>query len=297
MEEPFVHEDLDKAENRINWSLFGLLPSAAFREWFLSRLQLPPDAVLYPAKNVIGDGGSIRPDFVIKHGNTEETLGWVEVECGRDPVQLARFRRELAQRVIAIWGRPDPLAELSLEEIADQIEELEAAHEHPQIRYNARHLQQLIREALDGSASRSSKPAAVSAYMLETSFVRGLRQGLGDRLSLELSGPMHPGEIRAQTVGAHGFSLRVYSRVSTTNKSLSVLNQSGGRPEIRFPSREKMLHYLPDRAEAVKDLEALVREMGGDMAGIAMARLTTVPIQSVEKNLPRLVDVVLRLAG
>lgn len=104
----FVNEDLSKPENRINLSLFGLLPSSVFRSWFLGRLNLPEDAVLYPSVNVVSETGSIRPDFVIKHGCTEETLGWLEVECGRDVSSLSVFERSSPSQSWLSGGDPTP---------------------------------------------------------------------------------------------------------------------------------------------------------------------------------------------
>jgi hypothetical protein len=113
----FLHEDIKKPENRINLAIFGLMCARPFRQWLQQRLQLPPEAVLYSCVNIVGT--SMRPDFVVRHAETEETLAWIEVECERDAAQLARFRTQLSEPVLAIWGRRSYSADVSLEGMAE----------------------------------------------------------------------------------------------------------------------------------------------------------------------------------
>jgi hypothetical protein len=123
----FIHEDLLKFENRINVSLFGALSVAAFREWILDKLDLPPRAVVYPTSNVTVRDGSIRPDYVVRDGDSERRIGWVEVECWSNLAQLTHFRERLPERVIAIWERHELPADLGLDEVAQSIEALDLA--------------------------------------------------------------------------------------------------------------------------------------------------------------------------
>ncbi len=204
----FVREDLSKLENRINVALFGLLAVARFHEWLVGRLGFFAAVVIYPTTNVVGDQGSIRPDFVVKHAETEEILAWIEVECWRDDAQLARFRSLLRERVIAIWGRTGTPADLGLDEIAAFLDAFDVGGEHPQVRHNLAHLRKLIGEVLDGAAARTYKPMPVADAVLQTPFVRALRDALGVLLSLDVGGPMRPGEIRANTRGERGFLMQ-----------------------------------------------------------------------------------------
>ena len=50
----FVNEDVSKPENRVNLALFSLMQQTWFREWFLMKLELARDAVVYPAKTQEG---------------------------------------------------------------------------------------------------------------------------------------------------------------------------------------------------------------------------------------------------
>ncbi len=296
MDDLFTHEDLSKPENRINVSMFGLLSADIFRTWLHSRLGLDPNAVIYPSKNVVKDASGIRPDFVIRHAHTNVILGWIEIECGRDEEQLARFRSRLPERVFAIWGRTVAGADLGLDEIAAFIESADATSHHPQVRHNLRHLRELIVEALDGPASISYKVAAVSEATLQTPFVRALRAALGDRMMLDLSTPIRRGEIRAQTYAEKGFSLRVYSN-KATSKSVSILSQSGGRPEVVFQSKAKLDEYLPRGGAAVARLAALVGQLGGDMVGIARDGKTAVSIGKATERAAELAEAICELAA
>jgi hypothetical protein len=98
--------------------------------------------------------------------------------------------------------------------------------------------------------------------MWESPFVVGLREALGPRLSRFLPGEedVRPGEIRLDTTDTKdnkGFSVRVHSPWSSQHKSVSILNRSGGRPEIRFSSKAWLNYYLRGHAEAVQELSEL----------------------------------------
>ena len=50
----FVHEDFSRPENRTNLALLGILTIPAFRYWFLGRLGLPSDSIVYPPQILPG---------------------------------------------------------------------------------------------------------------------------------------------------------------------------------------------------------------------------------------------------
>lgn len=173
---------------------------------------------------------------------------------------------------------------------------LDLTGEHYQVRYNAGHLEKLIRGAISGAAGRSYKVSPVSAAVLETPFVAGLRSALDGRLRLETTGSMKRGEIRAQTMADRGFSLRVFSRISKVNKSLSIVNQTGGTPVVWFQSQKKMYRYLPNKHAAIDHLVALVEEMGGDMVDLGEAGKTPVDIGVAGSRISDLATIILELA-
>ena len=95
----FLNEDLSKPENRVNLGLFSLMQQDWFREWFLQKLCLPTDAILYPPINVRGR----RPDLKVENGGS--TLAWIEVELGTNAGQAQDYREQFAEPVKTIWGR------------------------------------------------------------------------------------------------------------------------------------------------------------------------------------------------
>ncbi|MDP9238812.1 MAG: hypothetical protein M3P30_15670 [Chloroflexota bacterium] len=312
MADLFIREDLSKPENRINVAIFGMMTVPAFYEWLLDRLGLPAGAVLYPPLNTANDAGAGRPDFAVRDAITDTLLAYIEVECHRDEEQIARFRRMFpSTNVLAVWGRPGPGCDLSLQEVATFL--TAAADWHPaQIRLNALHLKKLIDDALSGCYV-STKKMSVGDEMWDSPFVQGLRSALGTRITRFLpgEGDVRPGEIRLDTTDTKdnkGFSLRVHSPWSSQNKSVSILNRSGGRPEIRFSSQAWLAYYLRNHMEPIGELAKFVRESGGDMEqdwrggavilGPRPKGNSTTPLRLVEaeQNVERIAALVAKLA-
>ncbi len=93
-----------------------------------------------------------------------------------------------------------------------------------------------------------------------------------------------------------GYSLRVFTSVAREH-SLSVLNQTGGRPQVWFSSRAKFRKYLPRHLGVIERLSALVHLMGGDMASIEGARKTWVPVETALEHAEELAAIILDLAA
>ena len=258
----FVNEDLSRPENRINIAMFAVMVQGWFRTWLLSQLGMAGNAIIYPRTN----SETMRPDFTIEDPDTRETLGWIEVEIGRDPGQLTRYQDRFAESVKTIWGYA---GDVSLECIASRLEyELDAGTLEPQARLSVLLLRKLIANALTEAAS-DSKPVRVSSTMKEHWLVQTLTNSLGDRLDFDLK-PIVPGGLKANARGKQGFSLRVFSRIAS-GRDVSVLNIRGGATEIGFASRAHLKRYLPDHGEAITAWCELIRRMGGeiDIAGMA----------------------------
>lgn len=313
MKDLFIREDLSKPENRINVAIFGMMTVPMFSNWLLNKLALPADAVLYPPTNTANDSGAGRPDFVVRNGATHDVLAYVEVECWRDEEQIARFRRMFPNiRVMAVWGKPGPGCDLSLEEMSSFLGSASQKWAPPQVEINAVHLKRLIDEALSGGYA-STKKAAVGDEMWDSAFVAGLRTALGARISRFApgEGDVRPNDIRIDTTDTKenkGFSVRVHSPWSSHSKSVSILNRSGGRPEIRFSSKVWLDYYLRSHNEAVEELVELVRDLGGDMrqdwrgergkVGLRPRgnNITGVPLADAEANVERIARTIAKLA-
>ena len=90
--EIFVNEDVSKPENRLNLAMLALLNVATFRQWFLHRLGLPEDAVVYPPQHI---RGNLRPDYVVTSPDREAVHAWIEVELGAAKMLMKRAREQL----------------------------------------------------------------------------------------------------------------------------------------------------------------------------------------------------------
>lgn len=114
----FVREHVSAPENRLNLALFALLNVPAFHAWFLRRLELPADSVVYPPQNVAG----VRPDFVVVERGGGVRC-WIEVELGPpDTAQLLNYHT-LGGQVLCIAGTDD--GDLTLGEIAEAVGQIE----------------------------------------------------------------------------------------------------------------------------------------------------------------------------
>lgn len=259
MDDMFLKEDLSKPENRINVSLFGLMTQDWFREWLLGKLGQPRDSIVYPATT----GRDVRPDLKVADPVNQSTLAWIEVERATDPEQIRRFRNRLKQTVYTIWGREGDGGDLSLEEITEFLDErMRGDQLSPQELVNVMHLRGLIEMGLYGYRPLS-KRVEVTDDVKNHWMVRGLRESLGDTLSFEL-GKIGPGEIKANTLGPGGFSLRVFSSVSSSGE-VSIMHITAGRDEICFSSRQHLEKYLPKHAVEIDCLADLLRSMGCDI--------------------------------
>lgn len=263
-----LREDLSRLENRINVALFGCLAVSPLDAWLKTALRLPPNSLIYPGRNFGTDEGVARPDYVVSDLD-ERTIARIEVECWSNAEQLERYRRIYSERIIAIWGTPDPRADLSLKEIATFVRSILPAT-HGQQRATLRYFLGLVDEIASAGASRGSLPAAIGDEMWDSTLVAGLRDRLGGRLTRFSvgQGDMRPGDIQVGTTETRdnrGYWVRVYSPWSTTRKSVSILNRTAGRPEVRISSSAWLNHYLRSHGDVVSDLGRLVEVMGGDI--------------------------------
>ena len=248
----FVNEDLNKPENRVNLALFSLMQQDWFREWIQNRLCLPADAVMYPPMNV----HNRRPDFkVVSDGS--ELVAMIEVELGTDRSQAQDYQEKFGE-VRTIWGRRESLGDLSLEEIAEFLEEPRCLS--PQVRKNVEHLGKLIREGLCGH-STLVKRVTVSDEMRRHPLVVRLLDRLGDRLEATID-RVGNGRLKADTIGPKGFSLKVNRR--DKSEEVALLSIRGGA-HLYFPTRQKLSRCLPGRGAAVETYMNLVTELGCDV--------------------------------
>ena len=253
--ELFVREHVTAPENRLNLALFALLNVDTFRSWFLRRLDLPPESVVYPPQNVAGG----RPDFVAVQPDGR-VLCWIEVELGPpDDPQLDKYRSTLGDRVICIAGTgggslaPDCL---ELSEIAGQVREI-----RPRLNGQQQRSAQVVFDLIGLLAGKAQtwNYKDPDDRLKQEPLIAALVERLPDRF---ISGtpPLPRGKILLSTTTQKGWTLRVYSHASKTDRSFSVMwNPAVGRGVVRVPSQAWLNRYLP-KGSAAAEYGAWLRE-------------------------------------
>ena len=283
----FLNENLNHPENRINVALFGLMTQDWLRIWFLDRLRLPIDAIVYPPTNESG----VRPDLKVATVDGT-TLAWIEVELGTNPGQVENYRGRLSEPIKTVYGRRSHGGDLSLEEIADRLgSDRELS---PQVGVNVQHLHDQIRQGLSGFKSSSSVRAEVSDEMRDHPLVAGLVERLGNRM-LFTTGSVPVGYLKADTNKKQGFSLRANSR-SSTSGPLSLLFITGGRPTVYFPSRIKLDHYLPSHGAEIAAYAEVLDDLGCDIGTHPENGRPSLPLNDVVAALDQIAACVAALA-
>jgi hypothetical protein len=293
----FINEVVSSPENRVNLNLFGLLNIREFREWFFERIGVPPDSILFPTKNTAADDAVGRPDYEIQDGENR-FVAYVEVELGgENGEQLSRYRTMAAAnagRVVSIVGRREWGGDLSLEEILDAVIKVRKTAGRQVAKYcNA--YEAMYCEYVLGRGGRSYTSAAVSDEMREHRFVVALCEHLP--VTFDIGGPMAPGEFRMNTKMKNGMSLRVYSSISTVDSSFATASISGGRDRVIFPSRTKLLKYLPRKADAIEEYTKVMKAMGYDIAELGKKETARVALSTVMLHLEPLASAIRNLGN
>jgi hypothetical protein len=285
----FVNEDISSPENRINLAIFHLQMDKDFHDYFMSKLGLPVDTVMYPVGNV----GGGRPDFVLHREGDD--IAFVEVELGQEDVQQQkRYGGHL--RTFFVTGRRPSQSPLCLEDISTFLSSEIQQVQNSQVKVSAVYLIKLIREALSG-ANSASKRAPLSDKMLRHPFVVKLLDGLKQR-SVPIvyeSANLAPGTVLMDTVKEEGFSLRIYSPVSRSN-SVSLLFISGGRQKVGFNPGEHYKTYLPHKANVVEDWIRFISRLVGYDINLLTNKKELLPLGKAYENLEKIADFVAGLA-
>ena len=258
-----LRENLGQEENRINVGLFGMLAQIWFREWLLGELSLRTDAVIYPPSTEKG----FRPDLKVADPENDSSVAWIEVELGSDARQADEYKEKLDEPVKTIWGREADGADLSLERIAEFLERAQSNDNLcSQVRIYVTHLHGLISQGLNNFRP-ASKRAIISEEVKTHWFLSRLIAQLGDRLRFDL-GKIRPGELKVDTVGPAGFSLRVFSTVSA-NGEVSIAHRRAGRPRLRLSSRRHLEEKLPEHKTEIEAYAIMLRGIGCDIDTVA----------------------------
>jgi hypothetical protein len=261
----FVNEDLGKPENRTNLALLNTLQIPAFRYWFLGRLGLPPDCVIYPPQSVDG----LRPDFVVR-GPDRKIVAWIEVELrGEDTAQLNAYRKTFPEAVKSIVGPRDAAVDLSLDELADVVSSrLFASDEQHLLTI------EMFRSLVDAkTAAQSWAYVEPTDALRALPFVQQLSQHLPGVLEFGVPpGAISKGRLLVATTTQRGWTLRAPSTEPTLYRSVSLMWSPGGLL-LRVPSKQRLLKFLPERADAVEAYANFLEvRFGLDLSSLAEAQ-------------------------
>ena len=252
---PYTSEDLSKPENRVNVALFGLMPQNWFREWFLEKLNLPLDSILYPPVDELGARLDLKVDTP-----DGSPVARIEVELGTDPEQIHRYRCRYTEPVKAVWGRRGDGGDLSLEEISEFLSEC-VGSQSPQTQVNIEHLKKLIDDGLRGHSRSRRQPDRVelSDEMKKHPLVVGLKERLRDSLVFT-TGKVGLGRLKGDGMKEGYFSLWTLSPFPKRGMFF-ILNLSEASGKMQFPDKLYLENGTPHR-HAIEKYAALLNEIG-----------------------------------
>ncbi len=290
MMEEQIHfkEDTAKPENRTNLSLLSILQIEEIRNFIFDKLHIKNDCLIYPCPNLVKEefAISLRPDFVIKNFIGEEN-GYIEVELGpENDAQIRRYKSEKKCPVFSIVGKKSYTpSDLSLEEIYNYIMTIKTKYQNTQQSVSLKLFCVLVKfYVIEGNFKTTSSRACLSDKMLSTSLIEKVFSSFCRESIIQAENKALPGKIKLDTISENGFSLRVYSRKSSSN-SISLMSRSGGREIIYFPSLKKLEEYIPYRKEICASYAKLVAELGDkDILNMSKTEKAHLPLKVVEDN-------------
>ena len=286
----FVNDDLNNsAENRLNHVLFGLFLKGEYRWEVLDRLGVSKEAIIYKPGNQSWGG---RPDFAIEsYGG--ETIGFIESELDKDPVQLAVYRAKAPVPVFS-FGRVKEDHDITLQELVEIGQGIVAKDPDPQLHLMVRHLTKQVSEA---SGVRKSRPPGPVRSQMETKLGQALvAAGMVNRGE----GLPGPGKFFGQSSGQNGISVRVFSPNSKIRKSASLFYITGGQPIVRFLGYVRLKKYLPPEKSVALEgwIDFLEERFGsklGEVRGLGEKEHLRVELSRVEDNIDDLIRKMLPL--
>jgi hypothetical protein len=191
------------------------------------------------------------------------TLGYIEVELGpQNDAQIDRYRSLVNSPVYSLVGkRSYRPGDLSLEAIYEHAQRVQQKYQGSQQQVSLQLFCDLVKHyVIDGNFRTANTRTNLSEKMLNSTLVRMIYAHFGRENILQAGSSVVPGKVRLDTVGEGGLSLRVYS--TETGMGFSLMNQSGGRQVIEFPSLAKLRKYFPHRQEACERFAQLIAQLG-----------------------------------
>jgi len=294
-------EDASKPENRTNLALLSVLQIREIFNFLKIRLDLIEECLIYPCPNLETEelSTSLRPDFKIENYNSNQIIGYIEVELGpQNDAQIKSYKNKAGIPIYSIVGKAcySP-SDLSLEEIYNYTKSIQKKYLNTQMNVSIKLFCELVKYyVIDGNFNCSCSRSSISTAMLESDLVQEILSHFKeDEVILDAGDRLTPGKIKFDTVSENGFSLRIFCRESNSG-SLSLMNRSGGGDYIGFPSYEKLNKYLPSRNEICKEYADLISNLGDkkifDIRKNQRARL---PLSVVENNIHKFVELIRKM--
>ena len=292
-------EDTAKPENRTNLALLSILQIKEIKTYLFDKLDLNNDCLIYPCPNLEKEefSTSLRPDFVIKYFSGK-IYGYIEVELGRENNgQINRYRSETSDPVYSIVGKKSYLpADLSLEEIYSHSVTIKTKYSNMQQNVSLELFCTLVKYyVIDGNFKPSNSRSNLSSEMLSSNLLKQIISGFGSENIVAAGVQVVPGKIKIDTIKKNGFSLKVFSKKSTTS-SISLMNRSGGGKTIGFPSYKMLLKYLPYKEKACAKYANLISDLGdSDILKIKESERARLPLAIVEENFTKFSGIIKQL--
>ncbi len=296
-------EDLSKPENRTNWALLAILQLSEIKALICQKFNLPSSILISPAQNLKIENlvTTQRPDFKITTTLHGDPSSYIEVELGSEnKEQIRRYKKDAKVPIYSIVGKDKDVSDcectaISLEELSEEARKIQVKYLERQESVSLELFCGLVEHYITrGSFDPTNKRTSISDKMRESTVIRFFLDYLGEENFID-SGKCKAGKFLLDTVTENGFSLRVYSRESSSN-SLSIMARSGGRAEIIFPSFIKLKKYLPYKLEPLGSYVELLEKLGAsEIRHIKEKERTSLSLNIVESNLKSLADCINRL--
>ena len=272
--EIFINEDLSKNENRVNLSLYSLMLIPAVREIFLYSLHLPNNSVIYPPQTTKG----VRPDFVVCHENN--VIAWIEAEFGSEnQKQLNTYKELFYERVISITGNEGCSGDVSLNKIAEKIRHIKGYSPQQEI-----HVQGFNELVLNLSHNNAYKEYTEPLDELrKLPIFQALINELGAAVIYFGAPPVQNGRLLVTTITQSGWSIKVMTKEAAGN-SFS-LSWSTGNNLVRFPSKDKLLHYFPKSIDVVNQYVEFFLGVNLDIRNLEPNQSLGIPLDLLEQHI------------
>lgn len=250
--------------------------------------------MVYPSPNlVIGQfSTALRPDFVVRDLSGKD-IGLIEVELGTEnSAQIKSYEEAGICHVFSIVGKSEySPSDLSLEELYKYLLSVKSKYMNTQKGVSLQLFCDLVKYyVIDGNFKLSNSRSDISAKMLSTPLIKMLYRDFKEENIIQSEQMVVSGKIKINTISKNGFSIRVRSR-HTSSGDISLMNRTGGREVIYFPSFKLLSKKIPERKSACEKYAHLIESLGDkDIFSISEQKKSQLPLKIVESNFDKFIE-------